>query len=293
MFRRMAIMLVAVGLVFAAVFGFQAFKARMIQKAIAGLREPAAGGLHDHGRHAAVAGSPGRRGQHPGRKGRRSQSAGCRDRQGDPFPVRRKSREGSACWSSWKMPTTSRICKRWRRRRRWRSSTMIATASLLKTDAVSQQTADTDLATLKNDQAQVAQQQALVDYKSIKAPFSGRLGITAGRSRPVYRAGHADRDAAAARSRFLSTSICRSRRWRKVKVGQAVTAKVDTYPDLTFAGKIHGDQPARQYGEPECPGPRDVQESGRKAAARDVCDHRHRCRRAEGLRDAAEHGDLL
>ena len=40
MFRRMAIMLVAVGLVFAAVFGFEAFKARMIQQAIAGLRNP-------------------------------------------------------------------------------------------------------------------------------------------------------------------------------------------------------------------------------------------------------------
>src|SRR5215469_12215303 len=40
MLRRMAIMLLAVGLVFAAVFGFEAFKARMIQKAIAGLRNP-------------------------------------------------------------------------------------------------------------------------------------------------------------------------------------------------------------------------------------------------------------
>jgi membrane fusion protein (multidrug efflux system) len=40
MFRRMVIMLVAVGLVFAAVFGFEAFRARMIQKAISGLRNP-------------------------------------------------------------------------------------------------------------------------------------------------------------------------------------------------------------------------------------------------------------
>lgn len=40
MLRRMTIMLVAVGLVFTAVFGFEAFRARMIQKAIAGLRNP-------------------------------------------------------------------------------------------------------------------------------------------------------------------------------------------------------------------------------------------------------------
>ena len=40
MLRRMAIMLVLVGVAFAAIFGFEAFKARMIQKAIAGLRNP-------------------------------------------------------------------------------------------------------------------------------------------------------------------------------------------------------------------------------------------------------------
>src|SRR5262249_7119731 len=48
---------------------------------------------------------------------------------------------------------------------------------LLKTDAVSQQAVDTDLANLRNNQAQVTQQQALIDFKSVKAPFEGRLGI--------------------------------------------------------------------------------------------------------------------
>ena len=40
MLKRMIIMLVAVGLVFGAVFGFEAFKTKIIQKAIAGLSNP-------------------------------------------------------------------------------------------------------------------------------------------------------------------------------------------------------------------------------------------------------------
>lgn len=108
---------------------------------------------------------------------------------------------------------------------------------LVKTDAISQQTADTDQATLKNNQAQVAQQQALVNYKSIRAPFAGRLGIrqvdlgqyiapgtpivTLQQLDPIFVDFYLPQQALA-----------------KIKVGQAVTAKVDTYPDQTFNGQI-------------------------------------------------------
>ena len=40
MFKRMAIMLVAVAIVFGAIFGFEAFKAKMISHAISALRNP-------------------------------------------------------------------------------------------------------------------------------------------------------------------------------------------------------------------------------------------------------------
>ena len=46
-----------------------------------------------------------------------------------------------------------------------------------KVQGVSQATVDSDAATLKNDQAQVAQQQALVDQKLLRAPFAGHIGI--------------------------------------------------------------------------------------------------------------------
>jgi membrane fusion protein (multidrug efflux system) len=108
---------------------------------------------------------------------------------------------------------------------------------LVKTNAISQQTADTDLATLKSNQAQVAQQQALVGYKSVTAPFSGRLGIrqvdlgqyiapgtpivTLQQLDPIFVDFYLPQQALA-----------------QIKTGQAVTATVDTYPDQKFSGKI-------------------------------------------------------
>jgi membrane fusion protein, multidrug efflux system len=40
MFKRMLIMLIAVGFTLGAIFGFQAFKAKMIHQAIAALADP-------------------------------------------------------------------------------------------------------------------------------------------------------------------------------------------------------------------------------------------------------------
>ena len=40
MLKRMAIMLIATGLIFGAVFGFQVFKAKMIAQAMAALSNP-------------------------------------------------------------------------------------------------------------------------------------------------------------------------------------------------------------------------------------------------------------
>jgi membrane fusion protein (multidrug efflux system) len=47
----------------------------------------------------------------------------------------------------------------------------------LRAQAVSQATVDSDLATLHGNQAQVAAQKALIDQKTVRAPFAGRLGI--------------------------------------------------------------------------------------------------------------------
>jgi membrane fusion protein (multidrug efflux system) len=49
----------------------------------------------------------------------------------------------------------------------------------LAAQAISQAQVDADEADLKSKQALVAQQKALVDKKTIRAPFAGKLGITA------------------------------------------------------------------------------------------------------------------
>jgi membrane fusion protein, multidrug efflux system len=109
--------------------------------------------------------------------------------------------------------------------------------TLVRSDAVSQQTADTDLATLKSDRAQVAQQQALVEYKSIKAPFSGRLGI-----RQVDRGQYIAAGVPVVTLQQLDPIFIDfylpQQSLAKIKVGQPVTAKVDTYPDISFSGKV-------------------------------------------------------
>ena len=51
--------------------------------------------------------------------------------------------------------------------------------SQLKVQAVSRATVDADAANLKGARARVAEQQALVDKKNLRAPFAGRLGLRA------------------------------------------------------------------------------------------------------------------
>jgi membrane fusion protein (multidrug efflux system) len=106
-----------------------------------------------------------------------------------------------------------------------------------KVQAVSKETLDTDAANVKNTAAQVAQQAAVVEKKSIRAPFTGRLGISQvnpgqyvnpGGSvvmlqtlDPIYADFYVPQQALA-----------------QLKVGMPVTVTSDTYPHKTFTGKI-------------------------------------------------------
>lgn len=236
MLRRMTIMLVAVGLVFAAVFGFEAFRARMIQKAIAGLRNPPqtvstikANTERWQDRLEAVGSMRAEKGadlspQVSGIVKAIHFASGQRVEEGAML-VELEDADDIAHLHA--LEATMALAQ----------LNFDRDSRLVKTDAISQQTADTDQATLKNNQAQVAQQQALVNYKSIRAPFAGRLGIrqvdlgqyiapgtpivTLQQLDPIFVDFYLPQQALA-----------------KIKVGQAVTAKVDTYPDRTFNGQI-------------------------------------------------------
>ncbi len=103
--------------------------------------------------------------------------------------------------------------------------------------AISQAQVDTDRADLASAEAQVQAEQALIAEKTVRAPFSGRLGIrlvdpgqylTAGTAivslqqlNPVYVDFYLPQQALA-----------------QVRVGQDVQVQVDAYPNQLFAGKI-------------------------------------------------------
>jgi membrane fusion protein (multidrug efflux system) len=107
----------------------------------------------------------------------------------------------------------------------------------LAADAIAQSQLDSDRAQLASAQAQVAAQQALIDEKQIRAPFSGRLGIrqvdlgqflAAGTEivslqqlNPVYVDFHLPQQALA-----------------QVQPGQIVDVSVDAYPAQKFSGTI-------------------------------------------------------
>ena len=107
----------------------------------------------------------------------------------------------------------------------------------LKINAVSQATVDTDIVNQKNALAQVAQQQAIVDQKTLKAPFSGRLGIRSVDIGQFLTAGTSIVTLQAIDQLFLDFMLPQNT-LDQVKVGQKLKARVDAFPDMTFNGII-------------------------------------------------------
>ncbi len=107
----------------------------------------------------------------------------------------------------------------------------------VKINAISQSQFDTDAANLKNAQAQVAEQQAVVAKKTLVAPFAGHLGIRAVDIGQYLNAGTAVVTLQALDPIFVDFYLPQQA-LNQIAVGQDVTASVDTYPGVTYAGKI-------------------------------------------------------
>jgi membrane fusion protein, multidrug efflux system len=103
--------------------------------------------------------------------------------------------------------------------------------------AVSQATIDTDAANLKNAKAQVAQQQAILDKKFLRAPFAGHLGIRAVDLGQYLGAGTTIVTLQALDPIFLDFFVPQQA-VDQVKIGQQVAVKIDAYKDQTFTGEI-------------------------------------------------------
>lgn len=107
----------------------------------------------------------------------------------------------------------------------------------LKAQAVSQQTVDTDAQNLKSAEAQVVQQQAIVDYKMIRAPFDGHLGIRLIDLGQYLSPGTAIVTIQALDPIFVDFYL-QEQALDQIKVDQTLSVSVDTFPGQTFAGKI-------------------------------------------------------
>lgn len=103
--------------------------------------------------------------------------------------------------------------------------------------AVSQATLDTDLANLKSARAQVAAQQALIEEKTLKAPFAGRLGIRQ-IDQGQYLAAGTVIVTLQALDPIVIDFFVPQQALSKIKLGAPVDATIDTYAGTLFKGVI-------------------------------------------------------
>ena len=106
-----------------------------------------------------------------------------------------------------------------------------------KINAVSQATLDTDAANLKNAKAQVAQQQAILDKKTLRAPFAGHIGIRSVDVGQYLGPGTTIVTLQALDPIYLDFFVPQQVVDR-MKLKATVTVHVDAYPDQTFTGEI-------------------------------------------------------
>jgi membrane fusion protein (multidrug efflux system) len=102
---------------------------------------------------------------------------------------------------------------------------------------ISQAQFDVTASTLQSYQAQVAEQQAIVQKKTLRAPFAGHLGIRAVNAGQYISPGTVVVTLQALDPIFFDFFLPQQA-LDKIKVGQDISVKVDTYPDMTFGGKI-------------------------------------------------------
>lgn len=236
MAKRMIIMLVAVGLVFGGVFGFQAFKNAMIAKFMsAGTAPPqtvatvmavaeewqpqieAVGSLRAvNGADLAF--------EVAGIVKELHFNSGDDVAAGAVLAMLRGDDDIAKLESLQKMAALSEINHR-------------RDQEQFKIKAVSQATIDTDAANLGSAKAQVAEQQAVVDKKTLKAPFAGRLGVRAVDIGQYIGAGTAVVTLQALDPIYADFFVPQQV-LNQVRLEQTVTVRIDTYPDQNFTGTI-------------------------------------------------------
>jgi membrane fusion protein, multidrug efflux system len=241
MIKRMVIMLAAVAVVFGGIFGFQAFKAVMIKKFIAALSNPpqtisaaTAATSEWQSKIEAIGSLRAVRGadlslEVSGVVESISFSSGDDVQEGATLLKLRTADDVARLESLKAMAELNEI-------------TLDRAQRLLKTQAVSQAQLDSDAANLKNAKAQVAQQQAIIEKKILRAPFAGHLGIRAVDLGQYLGAGTPIVTLQALDPIYVDFFVPQQS-VDQVRLGQQVAVKVDAYKDQTFAGEISAVNP--------------------------------------------------
>ena len=241
MTKRMIIMLVSLGLLFGGIFGFQIFKARMIKKymsanmappvtvtTIKAELQPWQPELKSVGTLRAVKGvdvTTEIAGQVRSVSFRSGQEVKAGDLlvqlDADPDIAKLNSLEAA-------LELAKIVYKR--------------DKAQLAAQAMSQAQLDADASDLKNKAAQVDQQKALVEEKSIRAPFSGRIGITMIQPGQYLNPGDKVATLQQLDPVFADFPIPEQQA-ASLAVGQKVVALTDAYPGKPFMGRISAFDP--------------------------------------------------
>jgi membrane fusion protein, multidrug efflux system len=107
----------------------------------------------------------------------------------------------------------------------------------LAAEAISQAQVDSDEADLKSKRAQAASQQATIDKKTIRAPFSGRLGITLVNPGQYLNPGDKVVTLQAIDPIYIDFNLPQQQ-ISGVAVGQPVSVLSDAYLGQTFSGRV-------------------------------------------------------
>jgi membrane fusion protein (multidrug efflux system) len=107
----------------------------------------------------------------------------------------------------------------------------------LKTQAISQAAADADSAALEEAKAQVTQQQAIIDKKTLRAPFAGHLGIRLADLGQYLNPGTVVVTLQQIDPVYVDFNLP-EQALTQLAVGQKATAVVDAYADKAFEGEI-------------------------------------------------------
>jgi membrane fusion protein, multidrug efflux system len=234
--KRMVVMLIAVALVFGGVFGFQAFKGYMIKKFMSAMSAPPQTVSATTARFSSWQPAIDSVGTLRAVKGAdlSLEVSGVVD--AISFDSGDDIKEGAALLKLRSDDDAAKLVS------------LQATAELseltyqrdlkqFKIQAVSQATLDTDVANLKNAKAQVAQQQAILDKKTLRAPFAGHLGIRAVDLGQYLGAGTTIVTLQALDPIYLDFFVPQQA-IDQLRLRQTVTVRVDAYKDQTFEGEI-------------------------------------------------------